>query len=826
MNLTFNLNIGEVLSAEHCPPEHYLALIHGRLRILQKLTQGKEKTIVTLEAGTILGFDIINDPSLRLIASSEATFELITEDLSEEAQQSLFNTIHRIQSVKIADNSYLTSSLLPSEESIHNSVQAEYLTPAQLKENRSSECLNELLLYYKHSTITQDALYKAKDSNQLIQNIRSFGFETSKQSFSWFQLLNSDFPFILEDHSGFFHWIVGKKGNLLVEKIEDQLEKLGPSSLENDEPYIVIKVHPPEKENEKPYTLDWYFALLKKSWNLSAQMIIASVLIQFVSVCSPIFYMVIFDRVFGHQNLHTLDIMTGGMIIITVFDLLVKFIKSYVFTYQLETIDKIGLEKLLKHIFNIPLSKSNNEFTRNFSQSINELAKNNQILVSTILVTSFDVLFSFLLFAVLLSINAGLTLISIASLVPIFALTFFASPLVQKRAIEHNKEQKNYQIKLTEALESPETVKSLNAGNFLYKNIAARISDTLHKGFQARFDQINAGNLIGFIGNMGSIVTLYFGAHEVLEGKVSYGAYLAINMMSRNLIGSFQKLFSSFQQFQIALDGIGQLQKLYQNKDEYQSSGEGIHLDSIGGHVEFVDLNFRYSDEAPLVLKDINLEIKAGEKIILTGKSGAGKTTLIRLLQRLYEPSNGYILLDNYNLADINLENLRQHIGVALQKSFLYAGTIRENIALGNPLATMKDIVDAASMTQLDQFLLKTKKGFEAPVAALGSNLSGGQAAQIALARIFLKKPSLLILDEALASLDQSLTGTIFTQTLERYKNATCLFVTDYLPVHAQADRIIVLNEGELVESGTQSELINAKGYYYHLFMSELAVRR
>jgi ATP-binding cassette subfamily B protein len=178
--------------------------------------------------------------------------------------------------------------------------------------------------------------------------------------------------------------------------------------------------------------------------------------------------------------------------------------------------------------------------------------------------------------------------------------------------------------------------------------------------------------------------------------------------------------------------------------------------------------------------------------------------------------------LDNFNVANIELDDLRKQVGVALQKPFLYAGTIKENISLGQPSAPMREITEVATMAQLDQFLLKTPKGFDSPVTSMGNNLSGGQAARIALARVLLRKPSVLILDEALASLDQSLTGSIFSLLLEKYKKSTCIFVSDYLPLHVQSDQIIVMHEGEIVEQGTYNELVNARAYYYHLLATEL----
>jgi ABC-type bacteriocin/lantibiotic exporter with double-glycine peptidase domain len=874
MESTFKLGIGEIITSELCSSTQCLALLEGKVRVLQKMASGKEETITSLGKGDTLNSELIQDPNLKFIASEEVLVKLFSDDLTDDLDRYVAETIQKIRNSKNSSDqvhirrtskSIISQSINESPQNTHSNSQESHLetesTYAQedllIKEssnklqvfntktqnqttkekvnssesasidNGSAAVLNEILQHFKHSAVSEVTLYNAKNIDELAYNIKAFGFEIEIASSSWKELLEAKFPFVLQDSDEKFYWIVNKKKEALIQKTHNFLKPVQLHDSDYDSPqFLTIKVSPQviEKE-EKPYNLDWYFDFIKSHWNMSTQMLIASVLVQFVAISSPIFYMVIFDRVFGHQNLHTLDIMTGGMIILTVFDLTVKVVKSYVLAYQLELLDKAGYKSLLQRIFSIPLAKSAADLNRSFSQSISEFTKTNQVLLTTILVTSLDVFFSIILFTVLLCINAPLTLISMASLIPISIITFWVAPGMQKRAVEYNKQQRAYQIKLTEALESPETVKSINAGKHLQKSLTQQATQTFEGGFRARFDQVNGGNLVGFLGAMGSVVTLYYGAHEVLEGRVSYGAYLAINMMSRNLIGSFQKLFGSLQQFHGAINSLEQLKSVYQEDSESHAT-DGIHLDSLQGHIQVVDLNFRYTNEAPFVLKNINLEIQPGAKVILTGKSGAGKTSLIRLLQRLYEPSTGYILLDNFNVANIELDDLRKQVGVALQRPFLYAGTIKENISIGQPSASMREIVEAASIAQLEQFLLKNPKGFDAPVAAMGSNFSGGQAARIALARVLLRKPSILVLDEALASLDPSLTGSIFSLLLEKYKKKTCIFVTDYVPVHAQADHIVVLQEGEIVEQGSYNELVNARGYYYHLFATELAIAK
>lgn len=226
------------------------------------------------------------------------------------------------------------------------------------------------------------------------------------------------------------------------------------------------------------------------------------------------------------------------------------------------------------------------------------------------------------------------------------------------------------------------------------------------------------------------------------------------------------------------------------------------------------------------MLDRVNFHIKSGQKVIITGRSGSGKTTLLRLLQRLYDPTEGYIKVDDYNLSDIELRSLREQLGVVIQKPALFHGTIRDNVALGRPESTFKEIVEASNLAELDNFLLDKKEGFDYPVLHKGVNLSGGQQARVAMARVFLKKPSILVLDEALNALEPTMKASILQKLWMGYRDKTCLFVTDFLPAHQKADLIIVLNEGRVVEQGTFKELMQNKSYYYYLHRFQLNTAR
>jgi len=830
LSAKITLEIGESIPEEQIVPNNLILILNGRIRVLKMLSTGEEKTIILLNDGDI--FDIhVN--TLKFTASVETEICLISQDIAFQdhdlkiryerltkiidqadniVNKSVFKTADQTEVVKLEQNELIRES--SSIEDIHSSAE---------------NCIAQALSFYKHPIPDiHDEIFNVNNVEGLQKHIELTGFRTEKYFLTWAQLLNSRYPLILEDEKGIFHWITSRRGNTLIEKIKGEYHRFMTDAKYFENNFSVISLKPIKNKDiskTDPFSNAWYFGLFYSNWFLTVQMIFSSIMVQILTLGMPIFYMVIFDRVFGRQNLSALDVIAIGMVGLLAFDLFIKMLRSYILAHFTEIIDKQSIEISLHKIFSIPLSMANRDVVRGFMDRFGEIVRTNQILATTFLISTLDVLFSFIVVVFLFYLHWQMALVSISPLIPAAVLIFWTGPRQKGRGIVFNKSQKQNQSKVIEILENNETVRSINATHILLNNLIEKTYESFERNFKARFDQVSSGTLLGFITSLGSLATLYFGAYEVLEGKMSFGIYLAINMLGRSFVGSIMKLLTSLQQFQEATNSSSQLKALFQIEDEKERSNEGIYLSEVSGHINFVDVCFRYQAELPLVLNNINLDIRPREKVILTGKSGSGKTTMIRMLQRLYDPVSGYVVLDGLNIADISLDNLRSTIGVALQKPGIFAGTIRENLTLGNSYASMETILEATSLTQLDQFLLKLSSGLDTQVLSMGANFSGGQIAQIALSRILIINPKILIIDEALSALDLSLQGSIFTKLFEKFKNSTCIFVTDYIPAHQQADKIVVLHEGQIVEQGKYADLIKTGGYYYHLHARDLMLR-
>jgi len=546
-------------------------------------------------------------------------------------------------------------------------------------------------------------------------------------------------------------------------------------------------------------------------------MVAAAVLVQFFALAQPVFYIVIFDRVFGRQNLSTLDVIGFGVLVILIFDILVKTLRAHLMTYQLEWLNKLTAGYYLDRLFGARLNDMD-ETGSPLSEQFSELIRINQGMTVTLMMALLDSLLSLIIVAVLFFLNPFLALVSLLPLIPICLMVFFEQPAAKKRALAFHKDQRTCQYRLAEVLRSGETLQSLNATGVKKQEMGNSIRGFLEGGFKTHLDQIGAGNMQGFLINVGSIITLYAGAHLVLQGEMSYGVYLAINMLSRTVLGSLQKLVAALAQMVETMGATEQLQSLFAKPMAKEAPKNLIRLEKSQGLMAFHNVSFRYADDGPWVLQDLSLTIKPGERVVLTGKSGAGKTTLIRLMQRLYEPSKGYLTLDGYNLADMDEQNLREHVVVALQKPAIFSGTVFDNIALAKPGATKKEVVEAVKLAQFDEAVFDFEEGLDSPVNPFGLNLSGGEVSRIAVARLFLTTPAVVALDEALANVPPATGVAILNNVHKYFRQATCVFVSNFIPLHQSVDRIVVIDEGRVVEEGAFKDLVEKKGHYFRLF--------
>lgn len=322
-----------------------------------------------------------------------------------------------------------------------------------------------------------------------------------------------------------------------------------------------------------------------------------------------------------------------------------------------------------------------------------------------------------------------------------------------------------------------------------------------------------------FDGLMYTVVILAGGIFMV-KGLISPGDLVAYTMYVTTLLATIRRIIEFAEQFQRGMTGIERFVEIMDSTVEILDEPGAKPMEQVKGGIRFDHVSFEYPDDHNPVLDDISLDIRPGEKIALVGPSGGGKTTLCNLIPRFYDTTRGTIQIDGRDLRGVTLQSLRSGIGIVQQDVYLFSGTVYDNIAYGKPEATREEVIEAARMAGAHEFISELKDGYDTYVGERGVKLSGGQKQRISIARVFLKNPPILILDEATSALDNE-SEHLVNQSLERLaQGRTTVTIAHRLTTIQNADRILVLSDGKIMEEGSHEELLEKQGMYYQLYMS------
>jgi ABC-type bacteriocin/lantibiotic exporter with double-glycine peptidase domain len=403
-------------------------------------------------------------------------------------------------------------------------------------------------------------------------------------------------------------------------------------------------------------------------------------------------------------------------------------------------------------------------------------------------------------------------------------LTFASTPFLKKMSREifnASNEENSY---LIEALNGVRTVKSMSVERSVRWNWEERLNKEIKQTYRGQIIGIKIQAISSAINTISSTALIWIGASLVISGEFTVGQLFAFNMLSANVISPFQRLaglWNSLQEIGIAIERLCDVIEAKPEEDQESSRQE---LGKLQGYVKFKDVTFRYNKDADAnILQNISFELKPGQTIALVGRSGSGKTTLSKLMLGLYQPTTGSIEIDGKDLKTISLHSLRSQVGVVDQDTFLFSGTVKDNITLAKPGAQQSEIQRAAELSGADEFINKMPMRYETEIGESGGMLSGGQRQRIAIARALLNNPRLLIFDEATSSLDTE-SERLIQDNLEKIRrNRSTIIIAHRLSTVQNADLILVLDKGVLIESGNHRELMAKRGQYYHLNQQQMA---
>jgi HlyB family type I secretion system ABC transporter len=574
------------------------------------------------------------------------------------------------------------------------------------------------------------------------------------------------------------------------------------------------------KETPEASTPFWqFFELLKPHGVVMAEIFVASVFIQAFSLITPIFTQLILDRVVVQRSELTLITIGIGLLVFSLFRVVVTGLREYLLDHTANKIDLALIVAFVRHTLRLPLGFFESRHVGDIVSRVEENRKIQRFLSGEALSILLDLLTVFVYVGVMFSYSWSMALLSLTIIPPFLLLALTSTPFLQRISRETFSAYNEEGSYLIEALSGIQTIKS----TAVEQPVRWHWEELLHRAVKKQFHREVIGNRLQMVSNTIEVTAttgmLCYGAHLVIQGQLTIGQLVAFNMLLGQIIQPFQRLVMLWNQLQEVVIAMERLNDIFDAEPEEDPHKQTLQsLPPIQGHICFDRVSFRYRPDSDTnVLENLSLEIQPGQIVALVGRSGSGKTTISKLLLGLYPATEGQISIDGHDLMSVTLKSLRQQAGVVDQDTFLFSGTVRENISLNHPGIALKKVVEAATLAGADDFIRKMPMGYETQIGEGGGTLSGGQRQRLAIARALIGQSRLLIFDEATSHLDTE-SERLIQQNLQHIcKGRTTFIIAHRLSTIRHADLILVLDQGILIEQGTYQELMSKRGHFFYL---------
>ncbi|WP_232432167.1 peptidase domain-containing ABC transporter [Chamaesiphon minutus] len=565
------------------------------------------------------------------------------------------------------------------------------------------------------------------------------------------------------------------------------------------------------------------FQLVKPHRTIVLEIFIASIVLQIFGLISPIFTQLILDRAIIHKSASSLATFGVGLLMFGGFQIAMYALRQYLMAQTANRIDAALIIGFIRHAFSLPLSYFDSRHVGDIISRIQENHKIQSFITGQSLGVILDLMSVFVYATLMFIYSWKLALVTLISIPPFLILTFASTPFLKKMSREIFNASNAENSYLIEALNGVRTIKSMSVEKSVRWNWEERLNKEIKQTYRGQIMGIKIQVISSIINTISSTALIWMGALLVISGEFTIGQLFAFNMLSANVISPFQRLAGLWNNLQEVGIAIERLCDVIEAKPEEDRNSYRQPLGKLQGYVKFKNVTFRYNKDAEAnVLENINFEIAPGQTIALVGRSGSGKTTLAKLILGLYQPTSGSIEIDGRELATISLHSLRSQVGIVDQDTFLFSGTIKDNITLAKPNASIEEIHHAAELAGADEFIKKMPMRYDTEIGEGGGMLSGGQRQRLAIARALLNNPRLLIFDEATSSLDTE-SERIIQKNLEKIRHErSTIIIAHRLSTVQNADLILVLDKGILIESGNHHQLMAKRGQYYHLNQQQL----
>ncbi|WFQ81268.1 type I secretion system permease/ATPase [Xenorhabdus sp. SF857] len=624
-----------------------------------------------------------------------------------------------------------------------------------------------------------------------------------------------------------------EQGWLVLERVEGEFVVLYQPDLSKEKHYprtiladhwqgrVVLLAEAVEQPKRQKFGFSWFIPSIRKHAAQFRNVLLVSLMLQLVALVTPMLFENVIDRVLVSRSLSSLQVLGFAMLILAVCEPVYRFLRSWLFANLASKVNSELSSRLYQHLITLPLDYFRQRQTGEIIARVREMSQIQQFLTGSALTMVLDLAFVGLFVAVMFFYAPELTWLVLDSLVLYFLFWMVVGPVLRTRVLREYELRADNTAFLIESVTGIETIKTSATEAGFSRRWERQLSAFVRASFRAKVVGLLAGQGIGLIQKLTSALLLWWGAIMVMEGKLSLGELVAFNMLSEHVTQPILRLAQVWQDFQHTLISLKRLGDILDEEGE-NGSGGLASIPRLQGGVSFRGVRFRYSEEGQEVLRNLNIEMSPGEFVGITGPSGSGKSTLTRLLQRLYIPQHGQVLVDGIDLAIADPVELRRNMSVVPQESLLFSGSVAENIRQCRPQASDAEVIQVATLAGADEFIRSLPQGYNTQVGEKGVLLSGGQRQRIALARALLTNPGILLLDEATSALDYESEAAVIANLQHIAQGRTVISVAHRLNTLRHADRILVLDQGQVVEQGSHEQLLALDGLYARLWALQM----
>ncbi len=573
-------------------------------------------------------------------------------------------------------------------------------------------------------------------------------------------------------------------------------------------------------------TLSWILPFLAKFKVILLQVVGLAVAVSFLSLLFPVFTQMVVDRVIVENDLGLLKTILLGMFAAVVFVQICSLTQEFLLAFAAVRLDTAVLDFLSRKLLSLPMTYFTSRRTGDIQRRLDGAKQVREFVVHQ----GIGALLAgiYLVGAlILMAIYSPLLMLAFLATTPLYAgLMIFSVKVLRPLFANVEESQGKYSSHQIDAIKGIEAVKAAAAESAFRDTMLNEFLAVSKKMFRSSFIVMSYDSILHTIGMLSTAIFLWVGATQVINGELSVGGFVAFSSLTAMAYAGIMETLGVWDNMQFATVLLNRLNDIFEQEPEQgHDRSLLIPVHSLEGRIELRNVNFRYGGpEAPYILKNITLDLAPGRMFALVGRSGCGKTTLIKLIAGLLEPTEGTILFDNVDLKTLNYRDVRRHIGMVLQENHMFNETIARNIAFGDPEPDLDRVLAAAGAAAAHDFIMRLPLGYETKIGESGLSLSGGQKQRIAIARAIYNNPPVLIFDEATSALDTESERAIQENLGRLMSGRTTIVIAHRLSTIREAHSIVVLEKGSVAEVGTHDELMNQRGLYYYLSSQQLGI--